>query len=75
MTADNMPVYVKIDDYKEVLETIADLQAKIGNAKELLAQVDSIRNDEESELESWKMGVGDIEQKIADLKAVLSQSK
>ena len=75
MTADNMPVYVKIDDYKEVLETIADLQKKIGNAKELLAQVDSIRNDEESELESWKMGVGDIEQKIADLKAVLSQAK
>lgn len=72
---DNMPVYVKIEDYKEVLVTIADLKEKIVDAKNLLESIDTIRNDEETELESWKMGLSDVEQKVLNLNDVLSQSQ
>ena len=75
MTADNMPVYVKIDDYKEVLETIADLNSKIVDAKALLTNIDAIKSEEESELESWKMGLDDVEQKLLNLNESLSQSR
>lgn len=72
---DNMPVYVKIENYKDILATVADLQIKINDARELLAEIDEIKSQEEAELESWKLGLVDVEEKISNLSSVLSQSQ
>lgn len=70
-----MPVFVKIDEYKEVLDTIANLQKQIADAKALLGEIDAIKHDEESELESWKMGLEDVEEKISNLNGILSHHR
>lgn len=70
-----MPVFVKIDDYKDVVKSIQELQGKISNAKSLLNQIEQIKQEEETELESWKIGLDDIEQKIANLNDVLTEPK
>ena len=70
---DEMPVYVKIDDYKEVLEVMNGLQSKINSAKDLLAHIEEVKSEEEAELDNWKIGLADVEEKLAALNSVLSQ--
>ena len=71
---DNMPVYVKIDDYKEVLEVMSGLQENIANARNLLAQMEDIKSEEENELDTWKLGLDDIDEKLTSLTTELSHS-
>lgn len=67
----DMPVYVRIDEYKDVLEVVKMLKGKLEEAKETLAQIQQLRNEEDAELESWKAGLSDVEQKIEHLDSSL----
>lgn len=64
---DTMPVYVRIDEYKEVLETVQSLKAKLEAAKQTLDQISQLKQEEDAEVESWKAGLADIEQKVEHL--------
>ncbi len=66
-----MPVYVRIDDYKDVLDLIQALKEKLSDAKQTLAQLTQLKNEEDAEIESWKAGLTDIDQKIEHLDSSL----
>ncbi|MFT7616367.1 MAG: tetrahydromethanopterin S-methyltransferase subunit G [Candidatus Woesearchaeota archaeon] len=62
---DGMPVYVKINDYKQVLDALNSIKTKLHEAKENINQVIDLKHQEDAEIDSWKMGLEDIEQKVA----------
>jgi len=68
-----MPVFVKIDEYKDVLEVIELMRNKIEQAKDILSRINELKNEEDAEIESWKMGLADIEQKVEDIDNSLMQ--
>ena len=59
-----MPVYVKIDEYKEVLQVIGIIKDKIANAKEIINKINELRNEEDAELELWHSGLEEVERKV-----------
>jgi len=59
-----MPVYVKIDEYKDVLDLIKMIKNKLAEAKELLSRINELKNEEDAELELWHSGIEEIERKI-----------
>lgn len=61
---DNAPVYVKIKDYKDVLDTLDLIKSKISDARELLGKVNELKNEEDAELELWNTGLEEIERKV-----------
>lgn len=58
------PVFVKIDDYKDVLDIMELIKAKIVEGRKLIDQINVLKNQEDSELELWLNELGDIERKI-----------
>ena len=64
MEEENMPVYVKINDYKEVLEIIGIIKNKITQAKEILGKLNQLRNEEDAEIELWHSGLDEVERKV-----------
>ncbi|HLP79036.1 MAG TPA: hypothetical protein VK158_00205 [Acidobacteriota bacterium] len=70
---DEMPVYVRIDEYKEVLDLIGQLKSKLADAKNTIDQIHQLKAEEDAELESWKVGLADVEAKIAHLDQSLFQ--
>jgi len=68
-----MPVFVKIDEYKDVLEVIELMRNKIEQAKDIVSRINELKNEEDAEIESWKMGLADIEQKVEDIDNSLMQ--
>lgn len=61
---DQSPLFVKVDNYKHVLETLKKLRAKLSDAENVLAKLDSLKTEEDKELEAWKSGLDAIKNQL-----------
>ncbi|HLD88909.1 MAG TPA: hypothetical protein VI894_01755 [Candidatus Nanoarchaeia archaeon] len=58
------PIYVRIEDYRDVLDTVNLLKSKISDAKRILAEIQSLKNQEDTELEYWTNNIEEVERKL-----------
>ena len=58
------PVFVKIDEYKDVLEVVGIIRDKIDDARNTLGKINELKNEEDSQLELWNSKLEEIEKKI-----------
>ncbi|MBW2980232.1 hypothetical protein KY360_02340 [Candidatus Woesearchaeota archaeon] len=58
------PVFVKIDEYKDVLEVVGIIKDKIEDARNTLGKINELKNEEDSQLEVWNSKLEEIEKKI-----------
>ena len=61
------PVFVKVDEYKEILDVLDMIKAKISEIRETLENINEIRNEEDAEVSMWNSTIDDIEKKISDI--------
>ncbi len=61
------PVFVKIDEYKNVLDIIQVLKGKVKEAKDILGKIDQLKSEEDSELEEWSAELEEIEKRIESI--------
>ena len=58
------PVFIKIENYKDVLDVLELIKDRLGEAKRTLADINELKNDEDAELESWSSTLSEIERKM-----------
>ena len=58
------PVFVKIDDYKDVLDILDLVKNKVSEAKKTLHEINEMKNQEDSELAIWSRELEEIDRKI-----------
>lgn len=58
------PVFVKIDEYKEVLDILEVIKGKIDVAQKTLQEVKKLKDEEDRELSSWSTNLDDITTKV-----------
>jgi len=68
---DEMPIYVRIEEYKDVLDVINMIKHKVNEAKETLGKINQLKNDEDAELERWQMDLEEVERKISHIDKAL----
>lgn len=61
------PVFVKIEDYKDILDILELIKDRLSEAKKTLADINEMKNDEDAELEMWGSTLNDIERKIESI--------
>ena len=59
-----MPVFVRIEEYKDVLDVMNMIKNKIDEAKETLGKINELKNEEDAELELWHSGLEEVERKV-----------
>ncbi len=59
-----MPVFVKIDDYEEVLNVIRAVRKKLDEAKDTLTKIHDLKAEEDHQLEMWQSTISEVEKKI-----------
>jgi len=59
-----VPVFVKIEEYSDVLDLMSEIKEKVSNAKSLLQTLDELKEREDSEIDSWRSNIDEIEKKI-----------
>ena len=70
-----MPVFVKINDYNDVLEVIELLNEKLENAKQVMAKINELKHEEDTELELWNAELEEIEKKLSFVDNKLVKTK
>lgn len=61
------PVFVKVERYREVEETLAQIKAKIAEARDALSKLSQIKAEEEHELQKWNDDINQIEDKVTTI--------
>lgn len=61
---EEMPVFVRIEEYKDVLDIMNMIKNKLAEAREILNKLNEIKNDEDAELELWRTGVDEVQRKV-----------
>jgi len=61
---ERMPVFVKVDEYDEVLGLVKMIRKKIDEAKETLLKINELKNEEDHQLEIWQNNLAEVEKKI-----------
>ena len=69
----NATVFVKIDEYKDVLSSIGLLKSKVKEARATLSKIESLRAQEEEEIVAWTSALNDIEGKISNIENNLGE--
>lgn len=70
-----MPIYVKLDEYKDILDIINLLKNKIEEAKSILGKINELKNEEDSELELWKNKLEEVERKVGYIDKTLFEPR
>jgi len=66
------PVFVKIDEHKDVHAVIGAIKGKIAEAKDALNNINRIKQQEEKELDAWKSEIEEVEKKVSFIDEALS---
>ena len=67
----DLNVFVKMEEYNDLLDIIALINKKITDAREILKKIYDLKNQEDYELESWKNSLDDVERKLKYIDQVL----
>lgn len=59
-----MPIYVKLDEYKDILDIMGLMKTRINEAKKIMGKINEIKNEEDSELELWKSELDEVDRKV-----------
>lgn len=70
-SAGEAPVFVRIDDYKDILDVLDLIKDRLAEAKRTLADINELKNDEDSELELWSSTLNEIDKKLEDIDRTL----
>lgn len=60
-------VFVKIDEYKQVLDTIELIKKNLWEAKKVLTELNALKDQENMELASWGTNLDEIEAKLGEI--------
>ena len=70
------PVYVKINEYEEVLSLLQSIKRKLQESREMLSKLNELKADEDKELLAWHDSLEDIQNRINHLdKNLLSNAQ
>ena len=61
---ENMPVFVRIDDYKNIIEVLDLLKSKLAEARETLDKITELKKKEDEELDRWNQELDEVERKV-----------
>ena len=75
MIMEGMPVFVKIEKYKSVLDLLGAAKQKLQDAQSLLHQIEELKNQEDAEIERWKVALESVSMKIGFVDQALTTTK
>jgi uncharacterized NAD(P)/FAD-binding protein YdhS len=61
---ERMPVFVRVQDYDDVLSLVSTIRKKLDEAKETLVKVNDLKNEEDHQIELWQNTLEEIQKKI-----------
>ena len=65
------PVFIKVDEYKEILDVLDMIKGKLKEVRETLGNINTLRNEEDEELAMWNNTINEIEKKVESIDRIM----
>jgi chromosome segregation ATPase len=69
----NAPVYVRIQEYEEVLTTLDAVKRKLADAHNQLTKLQGLKAEEDKEIASWAASLDAVTERLNTLETNLKQ--
>ena len=69
------PIFIKVENYKEVIELMRSIKRKVQEAKANLERIYTIKSEEDVKIEEWDDLLRDLEKKTSFIDETLLESK
>ncbi|MCK5026453.1 MAG: hypothetical protein KAS15_07700 [Nanoarchaeota archaeon] len=58
------PIFIKIDQYKDVLDILHLAKSKIRDARVLIEKINELKNAEDTEIKTWQNSLDEVEKRV-----------
>ncbi len=65
------PIFVRIEQYKDLVKTIADIERRTKDAERLLAELRELKAEEDARIAAWDASLGNVSKRSAELRKIL----
>jgi low affinity Fe/Cu permease len=65
MVEKNVPVFVKIDNYKEILDIVDVIKQKLRETRQSLITIQQLKAQEDHELTEWEKNVAEVTKRLS----------
>ena len=70
---ENAQVFIKIEEYNKILNTVRLVKDKLNEAKDILKRISELKIEEYNQLGNWDSNLEEIEKKIASVDDALGK--
>ncbi len=70
---ENAQVFIKIEEYNKILETVRLVKDKLNEARDILKRISELKIEEYNQLGNWDSNLEEIEKKIASVDEALGK--
>lgn len=67
------PIFVKLDEYKNIVAVVDTLKGQLAAAKETLVEIKKLKQEEDVELEIWQTVLTEIENRVHFVDATITE--
>jgi len=61
---ENVPIYVKIDKYKELMDVLRAINAKMMQVDKTMEKISQLKAEEDVQLKNWNDSLADIKDRM-----------
>ncbi|MBR9690639.1 hypothetical protein GOV08_03060 [Candidatus Woesearchaeota archaeon] len=61
---ENAPLFIKLDEHKDILNIVTVIKKKVQESKNTLGRIENLRAEEKNELENWTKNLNDVHTKV-----------
>ncbi|MEM4239726.1 MAG: hypothetical protein QXM31_01295 [Candidatus Woesearchaeota archaeon] len=61
------PVFVKVEEYKSILDLLDTVRRKLDQARALLAKVNELKQLEDQQIEAWAKDIDDVDERLSSI--------
>jgi len=68
---ENVPIFVKIEDYKDIVEILSLTREKVSQARYILSKIGELKAKEDAIIADWAREIEEVEHRIDDIDKAL----
>ena len=61
---ENVPIYVKVDKYKELLDVLKAINTKLSTVDRTITKINELKAQEDAQIQSWNDNLTDIKSRL-----------
>jgi hypothetical protein len=61
------PVFVKVEEYRSIIDLLDAVKQKLGQARTLLARVNELKQQEDQQIDAWARDIDDVEDRLSSI--------